>query len=291
MPRRPAFRTGPRRAPIVRRVTPRPGPRRVFALRGGIRREDGTVLFGGARRRRIARALLAAVVLAAVAVAVVLSQHQGEPAQAEPPRAQVEPAPEPAEDDGQEVLEGDEDPPIEYRDSRAIGLPYAGGRLRKGVQLPEEGRDYFTWDPVLKRSPNRGWRRWGTDSLIRTVLAVLREHRAAFPEAPRVGIGDLSRPNGGYFGPQYGGLGHASHQNGLDVDVYYPRFDGLEKKAQRPDLVDDELAQDLVDRFVAAGAVKVFVGPHLELKGPRGIVSKLVHHDDHLHVRLAKPPE
>jgi murein endopeptidase len=123
------------------------------------------------------------------------------------------------------------------------------------------------------------------------VLKVVREHRAANPEAPRVGIGDISRPQGGSFGRQYGGLGHASHQNGLDVDVYYPRFDGLEKRAHRPDLVDEELAQDLVDRFVEAGAVKVFVGPHLSLKGPRGVVSKLVYHDDHLHVRLPQPPE
>ena len=36
-----------------------------------------------------------------------------------------------------------------------------------------------------------------------------------------------------------------------------------------------------------AGATKVFVGPHTPLRGPRRIVRKLVHHDDHMHVRLA----
>ena len=41
-------------------------------------------------------------------------------------------------------------------------------------------------------------------------------------------IGDLSRPHGGDFGPRFGYIGHASHQNGLDVDVYYPRADGRE---------------------------------------------------------------
>jgi hypothetical protein len=176
-------------------------------------------------------------------------------------------------------------PGIRWRRSRAIGLPFAG-RLRRGVQLPTEGADFVTWDPVLKRSPNRGWRRWGTDRLVRIVLAVLRDYRAAHPEAPRVAVGDLSRPQGGEFGPRFGGLGHVSHQNGLDVDVYYPRRDRIPRRPWRPDQVDRELAQDLVDRFVAAGARVVFVGPRLRLRGPRKIIQPLVHHDDHLHVRL-----
>jgi hypothetical protein len=49
------------------------------------------------------------------------------------------------------------------------------------------------------------------------------------------------------------------------------------------------LAQDLVDRFVAAGAQRVFVGPRVGLRGPRGIVARLAHHDDHLHVRIPNP--
>jgi murein endopeptidase len=77
-----------------------------------------------------------------------------------------------------------------------------------------------------------------------------------------------------------------SHQNGLDADVYYPRVDGLERRAYAPALVDRALAQQLVDRFVAAGARTVYVGPSLQLKGPRKVVVPLVHHDDHLHVRL-----
>ena len=55
----------------------------------------------------------------------------------------------------------------------------------------------------------------------------------------------------------------------------------------KPQEVDRKLAQDLVDRFVAAGAVKVFVGPHLNLKGPKNVVVPLIYHDDHLHVRIA----
>ena len=101
---------------------------------------------------------------------------------------------------------------IRWHHSTAIGSPSAG-RLEDGVRLPAAGDHFFTWDPVLRRSPNRGWRRWGTDRLLRTVVDVLAGHRLANPGAPRVGIGDLSRRHGGDFGVRYGGLGHASHQN------------------------------------------------------------------------------
>jgi murein endopeptidase len=159
--------------------------------------------------------------------------------------------------------------------------------LQHGVQLPAESPSWVTWDPALRQTPNRSWRRWGTRKLIDTTELVLDAYHDAHPASPRVLVGDLSRPHGGYFGARYGGLGHLSHQNGLDVDVYYPRLDGLERAARWPDQVDVVAAQELVDRFVAWGAVKVFVGPDLPLHGPRKVVIPLIHHDDHLHVRLS----
>ncbi len=177
---------------------------------------------------------------------------------------------------------------IVWHHSHALGLPYAGS-LVGGVRLPREGVHFFTWDPVLHRSPNRPWRRYGTARLVRTLLAVIDAFAAAHPHAARVGIGDLSRPHGGDFGPRFGGIGHASHQNGLDADVYYPLRDRRERAPTSVGQIDHRLAQDLVDRFVRAGAQFVFVGPDTHLRGPAGIVEVLVHHDDHLHVRL--PPD
>ncbi len=111
---------------------------------------------------------------------------------------------------------------VEYRDSVAVGLPEAGSLVR-GVRFPAEGHAFFTWDPIRHERPNRTWRRWGTGDLVRTTLGVLRGFARAHPKAPRVGVGDLSVRGGGDFGPEVGGgIGHASHQNGLDVDVYYP---------------------------------------------------------------------
>jgi murein endopeptidase len=169
---------------------------------------------------------------------------------------------------------------IRWDDSIARGNPSAGSLVR-GVQLPPGGPTFFTWDPLLHRRPDRGWRRWGTGDLVRLVLSVVSSYAAANPDTGRVGIGDLSRRHGGSFGPR-----HVSHQNGLDVDVYYPRLDERERAPLRIEQVDLRLAQRLVDLFVRAGAARVFVGPNTGLHGPPGVVQVLAGHDNHLHVRI-----
>jgi hypothetical protein len=198
------------------------------------------------------------------------------PAPAATPRPS--PAPKPARP-------GPARPRYPERPSRARGSASAG-RLVRGVKLPASGRDHVTYDPITHERPSRSWRRHGTDRLVRTLLRVLRAHRRANPGAPRVLVGDLSRPRGGDFGPRYGLPGHASHQNGLDADLYYPRRDRRLRVPTRPAQVDRRLAQDLVDRLVAAGAQFVFVGPSLGLTGPPAVVQPLPLHDNHIHVRL-----
>ncbi len=170
--------------------------------------------------------------------------------------------------------------------SIAVGATNAG-RLVNGLQLPATGPDWVTYDPIRHMVPNRADRRWGTDRLLSFLLFVLRDYRLANPGAPPVVIGDLSRPYGGPFGSDHGGLGHASHQNGLDVDVYYPRVDRTLQAPTKVAHVDRALAQDLVSRFVGAGAQYAFVGLRVGLGGPPGIVQAIEHHDDHVHVRIA----
>lgn len=260
------------------------------ATRGGIAREQRTVLFGGARRRRPVApgaAILTLVLAAALAVLVV------RPALARPvldpvPAPSPAPAPTVAPALPPVVLPGGYRA-VRWHHSRALGLPFRRGRLVRGVQLPAEGLDWFTYDWQLGVSPNRGFRRYGTDALVRMIVSVLAEYRYADPLAPRVGIADLSRTHGGSFGERYGGLGHASHQNGLDVDVLYPRLDGREAHAGDPAEVDRVRAQALVDGFVAAGARYVFVGRRIALRGPPRVVQAIPYHDDHLHVRIWPP--
>jgi protein MpaA len=171
--------------------------------------------------------------------------------------------------------------------SRSLGVPWEG-RLVGGVQLPPEGDEFFTWDHVHNRSPNPGSRRFGNARLVRVLERVFGDYAAANPGAARIGVGDLSRQHGGDFGRRFGPPGHASHQNGLDADVYYPRRDRRERPPTAARQIDRRLAQDLLDRFLAAGAVKIFVGPGLGLHGPPAVVEPLpAYHDNHMHVRLA----
>ena len=178
-------------------------------------------------------------------------------------------------------------PPLPCK-SRAVGKPWHG-RLLCGVQLPALGSTFTTWDFPLGISPNEDWRRWGTAELVSTIESIAADYQVRFGAGPRLVIGDLSRPHGGSFGEKFGGAGHASHQNGRDVDIFYPRRDGLEEPASRPWQVDRLRAQWLVNR-AARSAQFVFIGKHVGLKRRYKRVQYLpLYHEDHLHVRIPQP--
>ena len=175
---------------------------------------------------------------------------------------------------------GESSPPaIRWNHATSHGLPYAGW-LSGGTQLPLEGPDWVTWNPVADRVPNRPERLFGNERLIRQLLAVAAAHRAGDPRGPRIVVGEISFRGGGPMEL------HRSHQNGLDVDVYYPRRDARLRPPTEEDQIDRERAQDLVDRFVALGVEKIFVGYATDLRGPSEVVTPYPNHEDHMHVRL-----
>ncbi len=170
-------------------------------------------------------------------------------------------------------------PAVRWKSSTSHGLPYAG-RLSGGTQLPLEGQNWVTWNPVADRVPNEPDRLYGNERMIRTLLAVMAAYRAGDPDAPRIVVGDISFRGGGPMEL------HRSHQNGLDIDVYYPRRDGRSRPPIRDDQIDRTRAQDLVDRFLDAGVEKIFVGYSTELRGPTDVVIPYPNHGDHMHVRF-----
>jgi murein endopeptidase len=163
------------------------------------------------------------------------------------------------------------------------------GRLLYGVQLPANGPGFTTANASAGVTPNPGWRRWGTDKMIALLERVAVEFGAAHPRAAPLVIGDIAKHHGGPFGVGLGVEGHASHQNGRDADVYYPRKDRRPIPPTSVGQIDHALAQDLVNRFVRAGVMLAFVGPHTGLKGPRGVVEILWNHDNHVHIRIPWP--
>lgn len=82
---------------------------------------------------------------------------------------------------------------------------------------------------------------------------------------------------------------HVSHENGLDVDIYYPRRDGWLQAPTSTAQIDRRLSQELLDGFVTAGASKIFVGYATDLRGPRDIVTPYPNHENHMHVRFLPP--
>lgn len=106
---------------------------------------------------------------------------------------------------------------------RAQAFGSAGfGWLRCGHVLPAEGT---TWTSAHARAPHPGSyaRRFAADKTIRRIKELTSAYAHRFPAAPRIVIGDISRKGGGHF------PGHSSHQQGLDVDIYFPRSDNTER--------------------------------------------------------------
>jgi murein endopeptidase len=175
-------------------------------------------------------------------------------------------------------------PALAQCESRAVGRPW-NGHLVCGAQLPVATPDFTTLDNALQRPFNRPWRRWGTRKLIGITYRIASEYHARY--GTRLVIGDLSRTRGGHFGPEFGGSGHASHQNGLDVDIYYPRRDRLELPPFKVRDVDRRRAQWLVDRAARDAQIE-FIGPNVRLRRTSRRVEYLAHHDNHLHLRISR---
>jgi len=96
---------------------------------------------------------------------------------------------------------------------RAAALPpqpmgsYARGCLAGGVQLPETGPHW----QAMRLGRNRNWGHPQTLAFIRDLAAFAAQQ----PGWKGLYIGDISQPRGGPMAS-----GHASHQMGLDVDIW-----------------------------------------------------------------------
>jgi penicillin-insensitive murein DD-endopeptidase len=90
---------------------------------------------------------------------------------------------------------------------RAIGY-YSQGCLAGAIELPRKGP---SWQ-VMRPSRNRNW---GHPELV-TFVARLGTSVAAHTSWPGILVGDMAQPRGGPL-PS----GHASHQSGLDVDIWF----------------------------------------------------------------------
>lgn len=187
----------------------------------------------------------------------------------------------------------------------AIGY-YPRGCLQGGVALPVNGP---TWQ-VMRISRNR---MWGHPNLVRFL------ERFAPAAAKATGwhgilIGDMAQPRGGPLP-----FGHLSHQIGLDVDVWFMPMpnhtlsaDEREKTSainlvsadwkhintktwtpQHYDFIRVAAEQPGVERVLVNAAIKQEMCRMQGAKHPEWMdkVRPWYGHHDHIHVRLACPPD
>jgi penicillin-insensitive murein DD-endopeptidase len=187
--------------------------------------------------------------------------------------------------------------------TRSIGF-YAKGCLAGAKPLPVDGPGW----QAMRLSRNR---MWGHPSLV-TYIEQFAKDAKEKDGWPGLLVGDMSMPRGGPMP-----YGHASHQVGLDVDIWYRPAPGRQFSAEErekipmesflldpghvnPAVWSPEFAK-LLRRSVAYPEVaRVFVNPAIKkwlcdtVKEDRAFLKKItpIHgHDDHFHVRLVCPPD
>ncbi|PXZ38855.1 penicillin-insensitive murein endopeptidase [Avibacterium paragallinarum] len=178
---------------------------------------------------------------------------------------------------------------------------YSNGCIIGAKALPFDGEGY----QVIRTSKNRYY---GHPDMIAYLQHLGKKVKAA--GIPTMLIGDIAMPGGGRFL-----TGHASHQMGLDADIWLrlgrlsaqdaqnPAGMGLlvvDRKKQR---VDDRLWTEDHENLIRLAAedkqvARIFVNPAIKLKlcqtvrGDRRWLQKIrpwFGHDSHFHVRLTCP--
>jgi penicillin-insensitive murein endopeptidase len=180
---------------------------------------------------------------------------------------------------------------------------YAKGCIGGAVSMPITGN---TWQ-VMRLSRNRNWGHPDIIALLKRLSA--RAHKDA--GWPGILVGDIGQPRGG---PALSG--HASHQIGLDADVWLtPMPDHLLSREQREDMSavmmvrDDRLDIDpkvftpghlivLRDAAQEPSVQRIFVNAAIkkalcrDARGDRSWLSKIRPwwgHDYHFHIRMRCP--
>lgn len=166
----------------------------------------------------------------------------------------------------QAISDDDTDParPRPRKDSRGLFM------------LPQAtaGAGYYTYG-ILDRQPDRGAYQYPHPTMMTAILRVAFEWQAI--DDSRFGVGNISLA-GGRPHPD-----HASHKNGLQVDIRPMRKDRREAPVTWMDSQYDQASTvTLIELFRKfAPVTRIFFNAH-------GIpfITPMQHHDDHFHVEL-----
>jgi murein endopeptidase len=166
-------------------------------------------------------------------------------------------------------------PNCQRHPSVSLGSP-GHGRLVHGVLFPAAGPDHFAWNFRDQRIGGSDRTRWGNCRVVHAVLRGLAVYHRRNPHAPPVAVGDMSLRHGGGIDR------HATHENGRQIDLYFPRRDRRLREPHTVAQVDLRLSRELVRAMLDAGAYRVLIGPHIRI-ATSARVTRWPNHDDHLH--------
>jgi penicillin-insensitive murein endopeptidase len=186
--------------------------------------------------------------------------------------------------------------------TQSIGF-YTAGCLQGAQALPLEGPGY----EAIRVSRNRYWGQPVTIDFIKTLSEKMRAAGQA-----HLYIGDIGQPRGGPAS-----FGHASHQNGLDADIWFERQPGARRapadresprlrslvKADDSGIDETVFNEQHVLLLKTAAQMpnldRIFVNKWIKQRlcqtagDDRSWLRKLVPwfgHDSHFHIRLYCPP-
>lgn len=171
---------------------------------------------------------------------------------------------------------------------------YSSGCLQGGKELPLEHGGLRVMKPERRRN-------FGHPLLVDFVQGL--GARLAEQQLPPLAVGDLGQPRGGPA-PN----GHASHQNGLDVDLWFApaapnaeQYSVVDLEAQKPGPHWSDRVPKLLQLAASDARVdRIFVNPVIKrelcetTQGERAWLGKLRPwwgHNEHFHVRLACPAD
>ena len=144
------------------------------------------------------------------------------------------------------------------------------------------GTDWVTWDPVTDSVPNEPVRLFGNENTIRTIVSVSPPTARPTP-THRASSSAISASGAAARWTSTSRTRRARRRRLLPPPR--PRLRAPVATSQ----IDRARAQDLLNRFVAAGAQMVFVGFSTGLHGPGGVVIPYPNHENHMHVRFPPP--
>lgn len=190
--------------------------------------------------------------------------------------------------------------------SQAVGF-YTDGSLEDGACIPAEGIGYMQ----LYRDVNNIF---ATRPLLNMIVKAARDIDEKYPNRDRLQVEEMSAREGGDI------ENHASHENGLDVDIQFFKADGVEhvptaQQYYAPKMIVNgavspnfDLARnwEMMKALHRHGNVqRIFIDTQLkkalcdyarstgDFASNTKVLRSLQHqtnHQDHIHVRLRCPP-